>query len=65
MPQPLPSKEGSLFRQVIKCYESKQYKKGLKTCDVSSSSSRVCSAQLTPSRSKSSKKCPSTARPWP
>ena len=31
MPQVLPSKEASLFRQVVKCYESKQYKKGLKT----------------------------------
>lgn len=36
MPQPLPSKEGSLFKQVLKAYETKQYKKGLKTCDVAS-----------------------------
>ena len=28
MPQPLPSKEASLFRQVVKCYEQKQHKKG-------------------------------------
>lgn len=27
-PQPLSSKEQSLFRTVVKCYESKQYKKG-------------------------------------
>lgn len=29
MPQPLNSKEQSLFRQVVKNYESKQYKKGI------------------------------------
>jgi hypothetical protein len=28
MPQPLSSKESSLFRQVIRNYEDKQYKKG-------------------------------------
>ena len=28
MPQPLPSKEASLFRQLVKNYEAKQYKKG-------------------------------------
>lgn len=28
MPQPLSSKERSLFGQVVKNYESKQYKKG-------------------------------------
>lgn len=28
MAQPLPSKENSLFRQVVQAYESKQYKKG-------------------------------------
>jgi hypothetical protein len=28
MPQPLNSKESSLFRQVIRNYEDKQYKKG-------------------------------------
>ena len=28
MPQLLPSKERSLFQQVVKNYESKQYKKG-------------------------------------
>ncbi|CAI6334236.1 unnamed protein product [Periconia digitata] len=33
MPQPLPAKESSLFRQVVKFYESKQYKKGLKSAD--------------------------------
>ncbi|KAJ4296687.1 hypothetical protein N0V90_006735 [Kalmusia sp. IMI 367209] len=33
MPQPLPSKEGSLFRQLVKNYEAKQYKKGLKAAD--------------------------------
>ena len=35
MPQaPLASKDGSLFRQVLKCYETKQYKKGLKAAEV-------------------------------
>ncbi|KAL9094329.1 MAG: hypothetical protein Q9165_003470 [Trypethelium subeluteriae] len=33
MPQQLSSKEQSLFRQVIKFYESKQYKKGLKAAE--------------------------------
>ncbi|KAI9815875.1 MAG: hypothetical protein M1832_005185 [Thelocarpon impressellum] len=33
MPQPLGSKDASLFRQVIRNYDSKQYKKGLKTAD--------------------------------
>ncbi|TKA75209.1 hypothetical protein B0A49_02407 [Cryomyces minteri] len=33
MPQPLSSKDNSLFRQVVKCYESKQYKKGLKAAE--------------------------------
>ncbi|KAL1607770.1 hypothetical protein SLS60_002706 [Paraconiothyrium brasiliense] len=34
MPQPLPSKEGSLFRQLVKNYEAKQYKKeGIKAAD--------------------------------
>ncbi|RPB00104.1 N-terminal acetyltransferase A, auxiliary subunit [Choiromyces venosus 120613-1] len=34
MPQaPLASKDGSLFRQVLKCYETKQYKKGLKAAE--------------------------------
>lgn len=28
MPQPLSSKESSLFRQVIRNYDLKQYKKG-------------------------------------
>ena len=31
--QTLPSKEASLFRQVVKFYESKQYKKGIKAAD--------------------------------
>lgn len=31
--QTLPSKEANLFRQVVKCYESKQYKKGIKAAD--------------------------------
>lgn len=36
MPQPLSSKERSLFGQVVKNYESKQYKKGasLELCSV-------------------------------
>ncbi|KAI9738678.1 MAG: hypothetical protein M1834_008183 [Cirrosporium novae-zelandiae] len=33
MPQPLASKEGSLFRSVVKHYENKQYKKGLKAAE--------------------------------
>jgi peptide alpha-N-acetyltransferase len=36
MPQTqLASKDASLFRQVLKCYETKQYKKGLKAAEVS------------------------------
>ncbi|PSN73119.1 TPR-like protein [Corynespora cassiicola Philippines] len=31
--EPLPSKENSLFRSLVKYYESKQYKKGLKAAD--------------------------------
>eukprot|EP00879_Flechtneria_rotunda_P033382 GHRR01036968.1.p1 GENE.GHRR01036968.1~~GHRR01036968.1.p1 ORF type:complete len:183 (+),score=37.76 GHRR01036968.1:1140-1688(+) len=31
--QPLPSKESALFRQVVKFYESKQYKKAIKAAD--------------------------------
>ncbi|KAF2472225.1 TPR-like protein [Lindgomyces ingoldianus] len=31
--EPLPSKENSLFRSVVKFYESKQYKKGLKAAE--------------------------------
>lgn len=31
--QPLPSKEANLLRQVVKFYESKQYKKGVKAAD--------------------------------
>ncbi|KAF2018594.1 N-alpha-acetyltransferas-like protein 15 [Aaosphaeria arxii CBS 175.79] len=31
--QPLSQKEGTLFRQIIKYYESKQYKKGLKAAE--------------------------------
>ncbi|MBE3110741.1 MAG: tetratricopeptide repeat protein, partial [Acidobacteria bacterium] len=34
MPQPLASKEGALFRQVIRNYEDKQYKRGLKSADL-------------------------------
>ncbi|TGJ86498.1 hypothetical protein E0Z10_g2274 [Xylaria hypoxylon] len=33
MPQPLSSKENSLFRQVIRNYEEKQYKRGLKAAE--------------------------------
>lgn len=33
MPQPLNSKESSLFRQVIRNYDLKQYKKGLRAAD--------------------------------
>ena len=31
--QQLASKEAGLFRQVVKFYESKQYKKGIKAAD--------------------------------
>lgn len=31
--QPLPTKETGLFRQVVKFYESKQYKKAIKAAD--------------------------------
>ncbi|KAH7193230.1 NMDA receptor-regulated protein 1-domain-containing protein [Fusarium flagelliforme] len=34
MPQPLASKEASLFRSVIRYYEDKQYKRGLKSADL-------------------------------
>lgn len=34
MPQPLAPKEASQFRTVIRAYEDKQYKRGLKTADV-------------------------------
>ncbi|KAI0146476.1 tetratricopeptide [Pestalotiopsis sp. NC0098] len=33
MPQPLSSKENALFRQVIRFYEDKQYKRGLKAAE--------------------------------
>ncbi|CBX92836.1 hypothetical protein IAQ61_005806 [Plenodomus lingam] len=33
MPQPLPSKEQTLFRSLVKFYEGKQYKKGLKAAE--------------------------------
>jgi tetratricopeptide (TPR) repeat protein len=32
--QTLPGKEGNLFRQVVKFYETKQYKKGLKAAEA-------------------------------
>jgi hypothetical protein len=31
--QALPPKEGTLFKQLIKFYDTKQYKKGLKAAD--------------------------------
>lgn len=34
MPQPLSSKEAALFRQVIRNYEDKQYKRGIKSADL-------------------------------
>ncbi|CAM1507409.1 Fc.00g070500.m01.CDS01 [Cosmosporella sp. VM-42] len=34
MPQPLASKEAALFRSVIRSYEDKQYKRGLKSADL-------------------------------
>jgi hypothetical protein len=32
--QPLPTKEAGLFRQVVKYYEGKQYKKAIKAADT-------------------------------
>ena len=32
--RPLPKKESDLFKNVVKFYESKQYKKGLKNADT-------------------------------
>ena len=32
--RPLPKKEQDKFREVVKQYECKQYKKGLKSCDA-------------------------------
>lgn len=34
MPQPLNSKDQANFRQLVKFYEAKQYKKALKTADA-------------------------------
>ncbi|KAF7562050.1 hypothetical protein G7046_g2097 [Stylonectria norvegica] len=34
MPQPLASKEQALFRSVIRSYEDKQYKRGIKSADL-------------------------------
>ncbi|RGP66236.1 acetyltransferase [Fusarium longipes] len=34
MPQPLASKEASLFRSVIRYYEDKQYKRGIKSAEL-------------------------------
>ncbi|KAG6001252.1 hypothetical protein E4U21_004539 [Claviceps maximensis] len=34
MPQPLAPKEAAQFRQVVRSYEEKQYKRGLKTADL-------------------------------
>jgi hypothetical protein len=31
--QPLPSKENALFRQLVRFYETKQYKKAVKAAD--------------------------------
>jgi hypothetical protein len=36
MPQPLPSKEATLFRSVVKCYEGKLYKKGRRQLHLAS-----------------------------
>lgn len=54
--QPLPSKESGLFRQVVKFYESKQYKKAIKAADQilkkfpehgETLAMKVCSSRLT------------------
>jgi peptide alpha-N-acetyltransferase len=34
MPQPLNSKDGASFRQLVKLYEAKQHKKAIKTADA-------------------------------
>ncbi|ROT36714.1 N-terminal acetyltransferase A complex subunit nat1 [Sodiomyces alkalinus F11] len=34
MPQPLPPKEAALFRTVVRNYDDKQYKRGLKNADI-------------------------------
>ena len=34
MPQPLGSKDTSLFRQLVRHYENKQYKKGASCADL-------------------------------
>ncbi|CRJ85491.1 hypothetical protein BN1708_017000, partial [Verticillium longisporum] len=34
MPQPLPSKEASLFRTLVRNYDDKQYKRGIKNADI-------------------------------
>ncbi|KAJ1638462.1 NMDA receptor-regulated protein 1-domain-containing protein [Pavlovales sp. CCMP2436] len=34
MPQPLPPKENALFKLIVKHYETKQYKKGMKASDA-------------------------------
>lgn len=31
---PLPPKESNLFKRILKCYEQKQYKNGLKFCKM-------------------------------
>ncbi|XP_060089542.1 N-alpha-acetyltransferase 16, NatA auxiliary subunit isoform X1 [Heteronotia binoei] len=33
-PAPLPPKESNLFKRILKCYEQKQYKNGLKFCKM-------------------------------
>lgn len=32
--RPLPKKEADIFKNIVKFYESKSYKKGLKNCDA-------------------------------
>lgn len=53
MPQPLSSKENSLFRQLVKNYETKQYKKGAPTRCQPARKAELTRAQVSrlPSRS--------------
>jgi len=37
----LPTKENNLFKQVVKCYETKLYKKGLKSAEARGAASTL------------------------
>jgi hypothetical protein len=44
--QQLPAKEATLFRQVVKFYETKQYKKGIKAADQVATDLITCTCVL-------------------